>query len=452
MTSPFTQRLRHTLDRFGPRRALVCAATGRSLSFDDMEREARAMATGHAFARIAGRVTLLRLDNGLAWPVAFLALRHAGAVVVPVDADTPDAALPELAQRLRAVGILDAGGLRPTSIRAGARPRELLLGKLTSGSTGAPKAHFFTEAQMLADGDAVCAAMGIGPDDLNHAGLPFGHSYALGNLILPLFACGVPLSVASSHFPGVIAEEIARRSATVLPTVPALIAALHRSAIPPEKLASLRRVISAGARLDPADALAFSQKFSRRVHNFYGSSETGGIAFDTAGDDTLSGASVGRLMPGVSAERMRNGRLVISGPAVRTHGNPRRRSGWGAHPMTDLGRVDEDARVRLEGRLPSLIKIGGRRINPAEIERELLALPGVREAFVAAAPGPGGEPRLAALVSGGTSDPRALRAALRERLPAWKIPARLASLPAFPLTARGKADRAALIRLLEEES
>ena len=86
MTSPFTQRLRHTLDRFGPRRALVCAATGRALSFDDMEREARAMATGHAFARIAGRVTLLRLDNGLSWPVAFLALRQYGQEPMPAVA------------------------------------------------------------------------------------------------------------------------------------------------------------------------------------------------------------------------------------------------------------------------------------------------------------------------------------------------------------------------------
>ncbi len=450
MPRTFQQRLHDTLDRFGRSRALVCAATGRTLSFHEMEREARALASTPGFANLSRRVALLHRPNGMEWPVAFLALRHAGAVVVPVDADTPAAALSELAARLRAAAVMDANGICATGVAGGPRPPGLLLGKMTSGSTGAPKAHFFTEQEMLADADAVCTAMRIGPDDLNHAGLPFGHSYALGNIILPLFASGVPMSVASSHFPGVIAEEIARRGATVLPTVPALIAALHRSDLPAGRLASLRLVISAGARLEPADALAFAGKFSRRVHNFYGSSETGGIAFDPTGDDTLSGAAVGDLLPGVTVSRMRDGRLLASGPAVRTHGNPRRRGGHGAHPLADMGRADASGRVSLEGRLASLIKIGGRRINPAEVERGLLTVPGVREAFVAAVPGPGGEPRLAALIAGETTDIRELRQALRERLPAWKIPARVAGIDSLPLTPRGKPDRAAMLRLLGE--
>lgn len=440
-----------TLARFGPRAAIVCADSGRTLSFDELERAARALADTPAFREIAGRVALLRLPNGPDWPVAFLALRRAGAIVVPVDADTPDAALPELAERLKARAVFDRSGLALTAHRSVAPAGGLFLGKLTSGSTGTPKVHLFTEREMIADGDAVCEAMGIGPDDLNHAGLPFAHSYALGNLILPLFLRGVRLSAASSHFPGVIAEEIARRGATVLPTVPALVAALRRSDIAPEKLATLRRVICAGARLDPEDARAFLQKFGRRVHNFYGSSETGGVAFDATGEDTLTGASVGSAMPGVTVSRMRDGRLLVSGPAVRTRGNRRRRGGFGAQVMPDLGRVDDAGRVTLEGRLTSLIKIGGRRISPAEVERALLARPGVREAFVTAVPGPSGEPRLAGLVAGDIPCAKTLRAALRERLPAWKIPGHLAVTDRFPLTARGKPDRAAMLGLLEAE-
>jgi hypothetical protein len=46
---------------------------------------------------------------------------------------------------------------------------------------------------MLTDAHQVTATMGIGPRDLNHALIPLGHSYGLGNLTIPLLAQGVPL-------------------------------------------------------------------------------------------------------------------------------------------------------------------------------------------------------------------------------------------------------------------
>lgn len=450
MPSPFELRRRATLARFGSARALVCAASGRSLTFDGMERAATARAASPEFQKLSGRAVLLHLPNSLEWPVAFLALRMAGAIVVPVDADTPPAGVTELSERLGIAGVLDISGFHPHATRAARRSRELFLGKLTSGSTGTPKAYFFTEAQMIADGDTSCAGMGIGPDDLSHAGIPFGHAYALGSLIMPLFTHGVPMIVAESHFPQVVAAEISRYRATIMPTVPSIIAALHRSDIAPERLASLRKVISAGARLDPADARAFAEKFSRRVHNLYGSSETGAVAFDSTGDDTLTGESAGRLLPGVSASRMHDGRLLVSGPAVRTHGNTRRAGEFGAQPMADIGNIHDDGRIRLEGRFASLIKIGGRRINPGEVVNALLGIPGVADAFVTTIPGVGSDPRLAALVAGDISDAGTLRTALRQTLPPWKVPGRIVFLPRLPFTGRGKPDRAAMTRILEE--
>ena len=45
---------------------------------------------------------------------------------------------------------------------------------------------YITDAQMLADGRQICATMGIRPGDLNLGLIPFGHSYGLGNLVVPL--------------------------------------------------------------------------------------------------------------------------------------------------------------------------------------------------------------------------------------------------------------------------
>jgi acyl-CoA synthetase (AMP-forming)/AMP-acid ligase II len=92
-----------------------------------------------------------------------------------------------------------------------------------------------------------------------------------------------------------------------------------------------------------------------------------------------------------------------------------------------------------------MVKIGGRRLDPAEVERVLRLLPAVHDAFV--------EPHreradtLAAAVA--TRRPAAeIRAGLQERLAAWKIPRKLLTLPEFPLTARGKVDAFRLRALL----
>ena len=56
--------------------------------------------------------------------------------------------------------------------------------KLTSGSTGLPRATFTTEAQLIADGQQIATAMRIGPTDTQVAAIPLSHSYGLGVLVM----------------------------------------------------------------------------------------------------------------------------------------------------------------------------------------------------------------------------------------------------------------------------
>ena len=113
-----------------------------------------------------------------------------------------------------------------------------------------------------------------------------------------------------------IADEVARWRPTVFPTVPALLRALAVSEVKPEMLASLRTVISAGAPLAAEVAVAFHARFGRKVHSFYGSSETGGITYDRTGDAALTGRSVGTSLPGVRLMLGRGGRFTVDGAAV----------------------------------------------------------------------------------------------------------------------------------------
>jgi hypothetical protein len=110
--------------------------------------------------------------------------------------------------------------------------------------------------------------------------------------------------------------------------------------------------------------------------------------------------------------------------------------------------------LEFQGRADAQLKIRGFRVEPAEVEAALLALPGVLRAAVAGV-GPAGGKSLAAFWVGepGAEDLRAedLRARLRGRLPEAMVPSVWVPLPELPLTRNGKVDRRALAALAGEE-
>ena len=383
-----------------------------------------------------GRFVLMAEPNGVQWFQVFLGLLFAGAIPVPADSTEPTTTLMETAQAVGCAWFWHGGRLEPVAPRRPVRRRDLCLVKLTSGSTGAPRARRFTLAQMLGDGRQVCATMSIRPDDLNLAVIPLGHSYGLGNLVIPLLAQGTALVCSASPLPNVLAADCARWHPTVFPAVPTLLQALVRANVDPADFASLRLVISAGAALPPEVARMFAEKFGRRAQGFYGASETGGITYDRTGEATLTGRSVGAPLEGVTLHWRRGRRFAVQSAAVL---------GRGGFVPADRGRLNEFGELVLLGRAGRLVKIAGRRLDLAEIEAALRGVPGVRDACAMA------HPKLAdALAAAVAADllPAELRQVLRTKLAPWKIPERLLVLPEFPHTARGKTDRRHLAALL----
>ncbi len=426
--------------------ALIDATAGKSWTRAQLDALGRAWCDEHG-ADLARQTVVLAEPNGVEWWRVFLGLLRAAAVVAPLDPGDPIAAQRATAAAIRAAWLWRGDALEKIPVRsAGARDARRLL-KLTSGSTGAPCALAFTDAQMLADGRQVCAGMGIGSDDVNFGLIPFGHSYGLGNLVVPLIAQGTPILCGVAALPHAMAEAVARWRPTVFPTVPALLRALAVSEVKPELLESLRTVISAGAPLAAEVAVAFHARFGRKVHSFYGSSETGGITYDRTGDAARAGRGVGTSLPGVRLGLGRGGRFVVESAAVFTIGNRcRSADGWGAHRPADRVEISAAGELTLLSRAGRTVKIAGRRLDLAEVEAALKQLPGVRDALVV--PHPGRAEALAAAVATDESG-EALRAALRERLAAWKIPKKILTLATFPINARGKMDSARLRALLD---
>ena len=387
-------------------------------------------------ASIAGKRVAMSVPNGLDWWGAFLGLQELGAVPVLIDASEPTTRQIEIASGARAVALWSRGEWIVTSKARTRVETDACLVKLTSGSTGKPKAWQFTHAQMLADGRQVCSSMGIKPGDLNLAAIPLGHSYGLGNLVVPLIEQGTGMVLVDSPLPNILAAAAARWNTTVFPAVPTLLDALVRSAAEPEKLKSVRLVISAGASLSPVLAVGFAKKFGKSVHNFYGTSETGGICYDRTGAATQTGRSVGTPLDGVVLKWRNGRRFFVESRAV---------VGRGLFSPLDFGQHNDWGELVLVGRSGRVVKVGARRVDLGEIEAALKSIPGVGDAFAAVS----GDGHQAIAVAVATILPKStVRAALLEKLPTWKLPHKIVTMMALPVTLRGKLDKQAVESLL----
>jgi len=408
----------------------------------ELDRHARDLAAG-PFRDAGGRRVALCGPNSAPWVAAFLALQLRGASAVLLDAGTPVAGRPDAARAAGADWLfsIESRDREPavTALRnRRAAGRDEVCVKLTSGSTGVPKRIPCAAGHLLADGRQVAATMGIGARDRALGLIPLGHAYAVGSLVMPLLLHGTTLVAVPAFVPGQIPAWLAAHRITVFPGVPALFRIL--AALPGELPATpaLRLVVSAGAPLAPETARAFAARFGKkaRIRNHYGSSETGGIAFDRTGRATLDGSSVGTPLEGVRVEIAKGRRLRVTSPAVATRS--------GSFLLPDLGAWTEEGGLRIVGRAGTVANIGGKKVYPAEVEAALRALPGVAEAWVGAGRDPKGD-YLAAAVE--TALPAAeVRRRLGAVLPEWKRPrvVECFAVGAFPRTGRGKADSAQL--------
>src|SRR6185295_8831290 len=230
----------------------------------------------------------------------FLACRAIGVAIMPVDPGTTVAEIVGLAARFAAAALLLPEAMAPDGVRVGddrsmglgglrlvpcadASPRHYpgtAILKLTSGSTGLPKAALANDAQLIGDGTQIAAAMGIRPSDTQIAVIPLSHSYGLGVVLMPLLLQATAIVIRDSFVPPQLHADAQQFGARVLPGVPFMFQYFVNHPLPGGWPAGLQWLISAGAPLPPSTVRAFHDRFGVKIHSFYGTTETGGIAFD----------------------------------------------------------------------------------------------------------------------------------------------------------------------------
>jgi acyl-CoA synthetase (AMP-forming)/AMP-acid ligase II len=326
----------------------------------------------------------------------------------------------------------------------------------TSGTTGRPKGCLRTAEQEAARARELIASYSISADDVHLIACPLAHS-APGIFL----RAGRSVGARTVILPRFRAEDflaaVERERATLfflVPTQYKRILALPESVRAGYDVSSVRAAIVAGAPI----AIESKRRIvdwlgDDKLWEFYGSSETGTVAVLPPELQLSKPGSVGRPPPGVEV-RLVDGEIFVRSPTVMSgYLDDPTDSPGGFLSVGDIGRFDDDGCLYLIDRKHDTIISGGVNVYPAEVERALEAHERVTGAVAFGEPDPEWGQIVTAMVAGDATVTE-LRAFLRERVAAFKIPKRFIFVgeDELPIGASGKPLRRRARQLAAESN
>jgi len=349
--------------------------------------------------------------------------------------------------------------------------REAIL-LFTSGSTGEPKGVVMSHRNVVGNVSQFRQLLDATKDDAILASLPFFHTFgSTVTLWYPLIE-GVRIVTYPNPLEAVKnAALIERYKLTLLLATPTFLRGYLRK-VEPDKLRSLRLVITGAEKLPPDLATNFEERFKQRVFEGYGLTETSPVVSVNLPEPRPTKpreqvqpssrlGSVGKMAPGIAAEIREpetdgklslheTGMLWLRGVNIfegYLH-DPERtadvlQNGW--LKTGDLGRFDEDGFLYIEGRLSRFSKIGGEMVPHEAIESRIVDLLGLsgRDERPIAIMGVQDEAKGEALVllSAVDVDLAELRSKLHDAgVPNLWIPKQVQRIESIPVLASGKLD------------
>lgn len=339
-------------------------------------------------------------------------------------------------------------------------PHTPVMFQFSSGSTGTPKRIARTHEQILWELDALAHALQLTPQDRFLGVAPFSHVNGLMRTMLSSFRAGATLYPAAFERQPV-AALIERERLTMFIAVPFMFITLAQTRFErPPDFSSLRLCISASAPLPNKYNREFHAQFGHYIRQLYGSTETGTMSVNLSDDIENTLDSVGAPLERVSFAIVNDaderlgaetvGQVIVASSwAIRGYDDLPELNAQvfrdGFFYTGDLGRLDAQGRLYLQGRLKFLINKGGFKIDPREVEEILEAHPMIKEVAVVGVPTAYGDDRVkAVVVRRGPCTQVELAEFCRSRIADFKIPSVFEFREEMPKSPTGKLRRGML--------
>jgi acyl-CoA ligase (AMP-forming) (exosortase A-associated) len=485
------------------------------LTYADVGARAASLAAALADTGVAkGDRVGIHLDKNWQSVIAMLGASRAGAAFVNINAALKAAQIGYIANDCD-VRVLIAGADRlaqlpeaiaPTIFRVGTRPTDrpewrdfdalvtatgpdtqrrvietdLATILYTSGSTGMPKGVAFSQRNVVVGAEIVSSYLENTRDDRILSVLPFSFDYGLNQLTTAI-RVGATLVLQRSQLPGDLLRSLRRYEITGVAGVPPVWSLLLRNekSLEETPLTALRYITNSGGRIPQANLDRLRRVLpGTKIFLMYGLTEAFRSTFLPPDEIDRGSECIGKPIPnteilvvkdGHAAEPGEVGELVHRGPTVALGywGNPEETARrYRPNPLAppelldvervvysgDLVRRDEEGYLYFVGRNDAMIKSGGFRISPEEVENLLIASGLVHEACAFGAPDPDevvGEVVIATVSLTGPADAgevSRIREYLVANAPSYMVPREIVVVDELPRGATGKIDRPEIAR------
>jgi acyl-CoA synthetase (AMP-forming)/AMP-acid ligase II len=335
----------------------------------------------------------------------------------------------------------------------------------TSGSTGAPRGVIQTYRNIAANTRSIVQYLQLDRTDRVMAILPFHYCYGRSLLQTHLYVGGSVFVDPRFAFRRMVVEGIGKEGCTGFAGVPVTFEILRNEVdVRAVAMPRLRYVTQAGGPMRPETAAWVREVFApARLFIMYGQTEaTARLAYLPPERGEEKRGSIGIPIPGVELKVVaEDGRELSSGEAghLVARGENVTPGYVGAAAETaailkdgwlwtgDLATRDDEGFFFLVGRAKDMLKIGGYRISPVELEQVIALHPAVEEAAVLGEEDPFlGQVAVAYVVArtGMQATEREVRRFCRERLPLYKVPSRVVFVDEIPKNSSGKPLKSAL--------
>jgi len=454
-----------------PDRQFLVSSDGTEVTYRAIERRAGQLAAVlHDRGVRPGERVLAQVTKSIDNVALYLASLQLGAVYVPLNTaytaheveffvNDAEPALVVDDDELARLGV-EADSATPMSTCTPRLADDLAAMVYTSGTTGRSKGAMLTHGNLASNALTLHGAWRFTPGDVLLHILPIYHVHGLF-VALHTAMLNASTVLFCERFDVDAVLELLPEASVMMGVPTHYIRLLDDPRLTSEHCTNMRLFTSGSAPMTAQVHDAFTARTGHRILERYGMSETGMITSNPYDGDRVAG-TVGFPLPGVRIRLVTDsgdvcgpgdvGTVQVQGPNVfagywklpeKTEAE--HRDGW--FVTGDVGTLDEDGRLTLEGRSGDMIISGGLNVYPREIEMLIDDAPDVAESAVVGLPDSDLGERVEAFVvpcGSGSVDTADLEERLRERLAGFKVPKAIHIIDALPRNSMGKVQKFAL--------